>query len=59
MIFAVVRRNYLYHTTVLDLVDALTGSGYIESLVILSENGLFKRKHSMTYDVMKHGKLDL
>jgi len=43
----------------LDLVDALTVNGHIESVVSLSENGLFRRKHSMVYDVMKHGKLDI
>lgn len=42
----------------LDLVDALTVNGHIESVVSLSENGLFRRKHSMVYDVMKHGRLD-
>lgn len=43
----------------MDLVDALTVNGHMGSVVSLSENGLFRRKHSMTYDVQKHGKLDI
>lgn len=43
----------------IDLLDALTASGHLESVVSLSEVGLFRRKHSMVYDVLKHGRLDI
>lgn len=42
----------------MDMVDALTVSGQLESVVSLSEAGLFRRKHSMVYDVLRHGNLD-
>ena len=43
----------------IDLIDALTASGHIESVVGLSEVGLFRRRHSMVYDVLKVGELDI
>lgn len=43
---------------VLDLVDALTISGHVDSPVALSESPLFRRKFSSVYDALVHGGLD-
>jgi hypothetical protein len=43
---------------ILDLVDALTISGHVNSPVALSESALFRRKFSSVYDGLKHGRLD-
>jgi hypothetical protein len=43
---------------ILDLVDALTVSGHVNSPVAMSESGLFRRKFSSVYDGLKHGRLD-
>jgi hypothetical protein len=43
---------------ILDLVDALTVSGHVNSPVALSESPLFRRKFSSVYDGLKHGRLD-
>lgn len=43
---------------ILDLVDALTISGHVDSPVALSESPLFRRKFSSVYDALVHGRLD-
>lgn len=43
---------------ILDLIDALTISGHVNSPVALSESPLFRRKFSSVYDGLKHGRLD-
>ena len=43
---------------ILDLVDALSISGHVNSPVALSESALFRRKFSSVYDGLKHGRLD-
>lgn len=43
---------------ILDLVDALTISGHVDSPVALSESPLFRRKFSSVYDALVHGHLD-
>lgn len=42
---------------ILDLVDALTIAGHINSPVGLSESPLFRRKFSSVYDALVHGEL--
>jgi hypothetical protein len=42
---------------ILDLVDALTTVGYVNSPVVLSESPLFRRKFSSVYDALVHGEL--
>jgi hypothetical protein len=42
---------------VLDLVDALTTIGHVNSPVALSESPLFRRKYSSVYDALVHGDL--
>jgi hypothetical protein len=44
---------------VLDLVDALTVAGHVESPVTLSEQTPFRRKFSMVYDTLSHAVIDL
>ena len=44
---------------VLDLIDALTVNGYVNSPVSLSESPLFRRKFSSVYDALVHGQLDV
>ena len=44
---------------ILDLVDALTVSGYVNSPVTLSESPSFRRKFSSVYDALIHGQLDV
>lgn len=44
---------------ILDLVDAMTISGHVNSPVALSESPLFRRKFSSVYDGLKHGCLDV
>lgn len=43
---------------VLDLVDALTVAGHVESPVALSEETPFRRKFSMVYDTLRHAVID-
>lgn len=43
----------------LDLVDALTGAGQVDSPVALSEAASFQRKFSSVYDVLQHAEVDL
>ena len=43
---------------VLDLVDALTVAGHVESPVTLSEQTPFRRKFSMVYDTLCHAAID-
>lgn len=42
----------------MDLIDALTVAGHIESPVALSEEAFFRRKFSMIYDVLEHGDIE-
>jgi len=42
---------------ILDLVDALTIAGHVNSPVALSESPLFRRKFSSVYDALVHGGL--
>lgn len=42
----------------LDLVDAMTVAGHVESPVALSEEIPFRRKFSMVYDVLENGDID-
>jgi hypothetical protein len=44
---------------VLDLIDALTVHGHVNSPVALSESPLFRRKFSSVYDALVHGQLDV
>jgi hypothetical protein len=44
---------------ILDLVDALTINGHVNSPVALSESPLFRRKFSSVYDALVHGRLDI
>lgn len=44
---------------VLDLIDALTVAGHVESPVTLSEQTPFRRKFSMVYDTLCHAVIDL
>jgi len=44
---------------VLDLIDALTVAGHVESPVTLSEQAPFRRKFSMVYDTLSHAVIDL
>jgi len=44
---------------ILDLVDALTIHGHVNSPVALSESPLFRRKFSSVYDALAHGRLDV
>ena len=43
---------------VLDLVDALTVAGHVDSPVTLSEQSPFRRKFSMIYDTLRHAAID-
>jgi hypothetical protein len=42
----------------LDLLDALTTAGHVESPVALSEEVPFRRKFSMVYDTLDNGEID-
>ena len=44
--------------TILDLIDALTISGHVNSPVALSESPLFRRQFSSVYDALVRGHLD-
>jgi hypothetical protein len=44
---------------ILDLVDALTIAGHVNSPVALSESPLFRRKFSSVYDALVHGELSV
>jgi hypothetical protein len=41
----------------MDLLDALTATGYVESPVAVSESVLFRRQFSSVYDVLQEGEL--
>jgi hypothetical protein len=43
----------------MDLIDALTVAGHVESPVALSEETPFRRKFSMVYDTLHNAELDL
>jgi len=43
---------------IMDLVDALTIAGHVNSPVALSESPVFRRKFSSVYDALVHGELD-
>src|SRR4030067_3765331 len=43
---------------VLDLIDALTVAGHVESPVALSEASPFRRKFSMIYETLRHAVID-
>jgi len=43
----------------MDLIDALTIHGHVNSPVALSESPLFRRKFSSVYDALAHGQLDI
>jgi len=43
---------------ILDLVDALTVAGHVDSPVALSEEAPFRRKFSSIFDTMRHGEFD-
>ena len=57
-------RNAVYQSllkrpdAVLDLIDALTVAGHVESPVALSEAAPFRRKFSMVYDSLSHAVID-
>src|SRR3974377_33277 len=42
----------------LDLVDALTVAGHVDSPVALSEETPFRRKFSSIFDTLRHGEID-
>ena len=42
----------------LDLVDALTVAGHVQSPVALSEEAPFRRTYSSVYDALKNGAID-
>ena len=44
---------------ILDLIDALTVNGHVNSPVALSESPLFRRKFGSVYDALVHGQLDV
>jgi hypothetical protein len=44
---------------ILDLVDALTVNGHVNSPVAMSESAMFRRKFSSVYDALTHGQLDV
>ena len=44
---------------VMDLIDALTVAGHVESPVALSEETPFRRKFSMIYDTLRNAEFDL
>ena len=58
-------RNAVYQSlrkrpdAVLDLIDALTVAGHVESPVTLSEETPYRRKFSMVYDTLRHAVIDL
>jgi len=43
---------------ILDLIDALTLAGHVNSPVALSESPLFRRKFSSVYDALVYGEID-
>ena len=44
---------------ILDLIDALTVQGHVNSPVALSESALFRRKFSSVYDALANGQLEI
>ena len=44
--------------TILDLIDALTVAGHVDSPVSLSEEAPFRRKFSSIFDTLLHGEFD-
>lgn len=54
-----VSRKFLKRSdAAMDLIDALTVAGHVESPVALSEEVPFRRKFSMVYDVLENGDID-
>lgn len=54
-----VSRKFLKRSdAAMDLIDALTVAGHVESPVALSKEAPFRRKFSMVYDVLKSGDID-
>ena len=43
----------------LDMIDALTVAGHVDSPVALSEENLFRREFSSIYDVLSEGEIDI
>lgn len=43
---------------ILDLVDALTVAGHVDSPVVLSEETPFRRKFSSIFDTLRYGEID-
>jgi hypothetical protein len=43
---------------ILDLIDALTVAGHVDSPVALSEETPFRRKFSSIFDTLRHGEID-
>jgi hypothetical protein len=56
---AVYQNLHKRHDAIMDLIDALTVAGHVESPVALSEATPFRRKFSMVYDALCEGELDL
>lgn len=54
---AVYQRVTYRPAAILDLVDALTMAGHVNSPVALSEAPVFRRKFSSVYDALVHGEL--
>ena len=44
--------------SILDLIDALTVAGHVDSPVALSEETPFRRKFSSIFDTLRHGEID-
>ncbi len=42
----------------MDLLDALTGAGHVDSPVALSEEPPFRREFSSVYDALENGEID-
>ena len=57
-------REAVYHSmrkradAILDLIDALTVAGHVESPVALSEETPFRRKFSSIFDTLRQGEFD-
>lgn len=56
---AVYQRVRYCADAMLDLIDALTIAGHVDSPVAISESPLFRRKFSSIYDVLLEGEIDM
>jgi hypothetical protein len=56
---AVYQNLHKRRDAIMDLIDALTVAGHVESPVALSEETPFRRKFSMVYDTLRNAELDL